>query len=318
MKLKKIAMGLGCLAVSTMTMAGSYSVFPGYVAHGINTYNGSPIGDYSVVAPGVGMLNSETAILEIGALAAEGSFDSQQITPYTDRNTPLATTRSFFDFFVPGGEIDETTVNVTLDEIGTNYFGFTAPEDRVVAGNFEDSASEPSIYRAKGVNESPTVGEWEDIQGKMTVVERRNGKSIVRITIREALPNSIYTLWDVGIKNPSTETAAGYAVPLGGLPNAMITDNNGCAYKEIEMAYSPARSCEAGEASCSAYISAFYHWDAQVYGGAPAGTWSKLPTGIYAGNQMVFPTSGELLQEPVTELSKPSIHGCYPKFSRKK
>jgi len=311
MNIKSLVAGISLVSVSGFAAA-SGTDFPGYVAHGINTYNGSPIGDYSVIAPGVGMLNSETAILEIGALAPEGSFDSEEITPHTDRNTPVATTRSFFDFFVPGGALDTTTVNVTLDKIGTNFFGFTSLEDRVVAGNFEDSAATPSIYRAKGVNESPTVAEWEAIKGKMSVKENADGTVKVQITIREALPNSLYTVWDVGVTKPSSEMAGGYAVPLGGLPNAMTTDENGCAYKEIEMAYSPARSCAEGEESCSAYVSVFYHWDGQAYGGAPAGTWSGVPTGIYAGNQLVFPTSGELLQEPVTEFKHPRVHGCFP------
>jgi hypothetical protein len=314
MKKNNLLVGICLASLSGFASAGSTSHFPGYVAHGINTYNGSPIGDYSVIAPGVGMLNSETAILEIGALAPEGSYDSEQITPLTDRATPLATTRSFFDFFLPNGELDTTKVNITLDQIGTNFFGFTSLEDRVVPGSFEESASTPSIYRAKGVNETPTVGEWEEIKGKMSVTEKRDGSVTVKITIRDALPNSLYTVWDVGITNPSSDEAGGYAVPLGGLPNAMTTDENGCAYKEIEMAYSPARSCAEGETSCSAYVSVFYHWDGQAYGGAPAGTWSGVPTGIYAGNQMVFPTAGDLLQEPVTEFKRPRIHGCFPKF----
>lgn len=310
MNIKKVTLGLGIAMISGLSVAGSVNHFPGYVAHGINTYNGSPIGDYSVVAPGVGMLNSPSAILEIAALAPAGSADADQITPYTDRNTPLATTRSFFDFFVPGGDLDVSKVNVTLDQIGTNFFGFTSMEDRVTMESFDDSAQVPSIYRAKGINSTPTVGDWEAIKGKMSVRTGRDGLTKVKLTIRDALPNSIYTLWDVGVTNPSSEQAAGYAVPFGGLPNAMVTDENGCGFKEIEMNYSPSRSCAEGEESCSAYISVFYHWDNQVYGGAPAGTWSGVPTGIYAGNQMVFPTSGELLQEPVTEMSRRSSHGC--------
>lgn len=305
----KVTLAAVSTLLSAAVMASPAKNYPGFVAHGINTYNGSPIGDYSQVAPGVGMLNSATPILEIGAKAADGSPDAEHISPYTDRSTPLATTRSFFDFFVPGGEIDTSTVNVTLDQIGTNYFGFSAIDDRVKAESYDMASNAPSIYRAKGVNVKPTVGDWEAISGKMTTREKRDGTTIVKITIRDGIPNSLYTLWDVGVKNPSTEEAGGYAVPLGGIPNAMITNAKGCGYKEIEMNYSPSRSCDAGEESCSAYVSVFYHWDAQVYGGAPAGTWSDIPTGIYAGNQMVFPTSGDLKQKPVTKMSK-RRHGC--------
>jgi len=311
MNIKSLVAGISLASFSGVIMASDVQ-FAGYAAHGVNTYNGSPIGDYSSVAPGVGMLNSETAILEIGALAPEGSFDSEEITPYTDRNTPVATTRSFFDFFLPGGELDTSKVNLTLDKLGTNFFGFTSLEDRVVPGSFEESGDVPSIYRAKGTNQTPTVGDWEAIKGKMTVSDNPDGGFTVQITVRDALPNGLYTIWDVGITKPSSDMAGGYAVPLGGIPNTLTTDENGCAYKEIEMAYSPARSCAEGEESCSAYVSVFYHWDGQAYGGAPAGTWSGVPTGIYAANQLVFPTSGELLQEPVTEFKHPRVHGCFP------
>jgi hypothetical protein len=320
MDIKVLGFGLGCLVMATSSFAASVDQesahkgvnkkhYSGFVAHGINTYNGSSIGDYSKVAPGVAMFNSPTAVLEIGALAAPGSLDSNQITPATDRSTPVATTRSFFDFFNPGAQLDTSLVNVTLDQIPTSYFGYTGNTDRVVPQAYEAGLG-PIVYQAKKLNTTPTVGEWESIQGRMTVKERADGTAFVKVTIKNAIPFGIYTLWDVGVTKPSTNQAAPYAVPLGGIPNILNVNKNGCAVMRFEMPYSPSRSCEAGAESCSGYISAFYHWDGQVYGGAPAATWDDAPVGLYGSNQIVFATAGDLLQEPSAALDEDDAHGC--------
>ncbi|PCK07790.1 MAG: hypothetical protein COA42_12460 [Alteromonadaceae bacterium] len=284
------------------------TTIPGYVVHGINTYNGKPIGDYSKVAPNVAMINVDPAIEEIGFFQ-EGSSVSGTITESTDRNLPVATTRSFFDFFNPTGEIDPATVNIPLGQVGSNFFGSSAADDRVVPTEYPAPGTGPIIHRAKHTVANPTVGDWEKISGSLTVTKKRDGSAIVKVTVRDAFPNSLYTLWDVGTSFPLSENEAGYAVPLGGLPNVLMTDKNGCGYKKIKISYDLLRDCEAGAESCTSYISAFYHWDGQAYGASPAATWFNAPTGIYAGNQLAWPTSGEVLIEPQTTFS-PKRHGC--------
>ncbi|MFQ3245008.1 MAG: hypothetical protein ACI9SP_001655 [Arenicella sp.] len=318
MKLKKstlvLSLSLSLLSLSLSANAGKrYQVtsIPGYVVHGINTYNGQPIGDYSQVAPNVAMLSVQPSIEEIGVYQA-GETESGTITPQTDRNSLVATTRSFLNFFNPGGEVNPNSINVPLGEIGNNVFGgsFTALDQRVATPEFPALGTGPALHRKKGVVANPTVGDWEKISGRMTVAKRRNGLgSTVYITVRDAFPHALYTLWDVGARNPLTSDEAGYAVPLGGLPNSITTDAKGCGSVKIELSYDLVRACEAGAESCTSYVSAFYHWDAQLYGGSPAATWAGTPTGVYAGNQMAFPTSGEVLIEPQTAF-KPRRHGC--------
>lgn len=282
---------------------------PGFVAHGINTYNGRAIADYSKASPRVPWLNPPVPVREIGVLE-EGAWDAGTITAATDRTLPVATTRSFFDFFNPTGEIDQQLVNQPLDVIGSNYFGFLSVDDRIVPTPFPSAGAVPEIHRAKEVIAAPTVGQWEAISGKMTVKTRSDGTAVVRITIRNGFPNGVYTLWDIGALNPLSEGEDGYAVPLGGIPNVLVTDAQGCGFSRIEVPYSPLRPCENGASSCTSYVSAFYHWDGQVYGGSPAATFANAATGVYAGNQIVFPTSGVLLQEPATRFPRPRPHGC--------
>ena len=292
------------------------AVLEGYVAHGINTYNGAAIADYANASPTIPWLNPVEPIREIGVFEP-GAADAGIIRSDTDSDRLVATTRSFFDFFHPDGPIDESLVNRPLDEVGSNYFGFVAVDDRVRPSPFPEPGALPSIHRAKEVIASPTVGQWNAISGRITVKTRRDGTSVVLVTIRNGFANGVYTLWDVGALNPMTPAEEGYGIPLGGIPNVLVTDNDGCAFKRVELPYSLVRKCEPGAPSCTSYVSAFYHWDGQVYGASPAATFANAPTGMYAGNQIVFPASGALLQAPSTRFGRPRAHGCFGRGAKR-
>ena len=156
------------------------------------------------------------------------------------------------------------------------------------------------------------MGEWEKISGKLSVREDDDGLFSVRVTIRDAFPNAIYTIWDIGTLNPLTTAETGYAIPLGGLPNVIVTDNDGCGYTKLKLKYDLTRACEAGAGSCSSYVSVFFNWDNGAYGASAAATWAKAPTGVYGGNQMAWPTSGTPLIEPQNNF-QPESHGCSSK-----
>jgi hypothetical protein len=282
----------------------------GYVIHGINNYNGEAVVDYTGVSPAVPYLNAYPPVDEIGVYQ-EGSDYSGTIYYYTDRDLPVATTRAFFDYFNPSGDIDLDTVNIPLGEVGSNFLSpeFTSLDKRLTPVSFDESGIEPSIYRKKGFAINPTVGDWEKISGKLSVKEDKSGMYNVLVTIRDAFPNAIYTMWDIGTLNPLTGDETGYAVPLGGLPNIIVTDKNGCGFARFKLKYDLTRACEPGASSCSSYISAFYNWDNGAYGASAAATWAKAPTGVYGGNQMAWPTSGTALIEPQNEFY-PRSHGC--------
>lgn len=317
MKIRTLALAsLAVMSMSSFAQTGVERVFemsaaaniPGYVAHGINVYNGKPIGDYSAVAPKTMMFSANPPIYEIGVLQ-KGQTDSGEITEATDRSRLVATTRSFLNAMNPTGEVNPSWINVPLGDIGTTFFGSTSITDRVTPTAYPRKPIDPVIYRMKGVKANPTVGDWEKISGRLTYLNLPDGTSMVRVTVREGFPNAVYTLWDVGVNNPQTDKEAAYAVPFGGLPNIVQTDGKGCGFKEIKLPYQLNRECKPGATSCTSYISLFYHWDGQVFGGSPAATWYGAPVGVIAGNQMVWPTTGRVLTKPATNFgNKP--HGC--------
>lgn len=283
----------------------------GFVAHGVNTYNDQRIADYSAVTNNVQALVADPPIQEIGALNPGGS-DASRIDAYTDRNLPVATIRDVFDVFNPNGDVDPNLFNRTLDEIGSTAGGYTDLTDRVPRIPFAQSRG-GDVYASRYTIEQPTVRDWEQISGQIRVRCRADGTARARVSVRNALPDAAYTLWEVGVSNPrSTDPKrpeAIYGVPFGGIPNILITDPRGCAVKVVELNECPLRACNDGAGSCTSYVSAFYHWDGQVYGGAPAATFAGMPVGVVAANQMVWPTTGRLLQSPAT-VYHPGVANC--------
>lgn len=271
----------------------------GYVTHGINVYNDRFIADYSAASPAVFWLNPALPIMEIGVLSATpGAADAERITAETDPDLPLATIRSFADVFNPAGTYDPELFNRTLDEIGTSFFGFAELTERVRPVAF-DAAHAGDIYLAAGTRPRPTVGEWSEASGLLRYRCRDDGSAVVQVALRDAMPNAVYTLWDIGVHDPLTAAEEGYAAPFGGIPNVLLTDADGCGYRRIETPFCPGRPCAAGADSCTSYVSAFLHWDHQVYGGAPAATFAGMPIGAIASNHVMWPLSGTPLQEPV-------------------
>jgi|GEM_PF-3629530 len=281
----------------------------GYVVHGVNVYNNKALVDYSQVSPTVAWLHPDPFIVEIGAYNPGGE-NAETITDETDRSTPLATIRSFTDFFVPGLPFDPAIYNRPISAQGVNYFGYGSFLDRVQPVPF-DSAMAGEVYSAKDSDLSPTVGDWEKISGQIIVSCRKDGTASTTVTVRNAFPNAAYTLWEIGVSDPLTENEQGTLAPFGGLPNVLVTDKHGCGYREIETPTCPTRACETGAGSCTSYISAFYHFDSQIYGGAPGGTFLGLPPGVIGSNQMVWPTTGTILRQPQNIFS-PHGPGCNP------
>ena len=271
----------------------------GFVSHGVNTYNGEPIADYSSVSPLVPWLQEGVQLQEIGVIDP-GSTNAAVITQYTDRSLPVATIRSVFDFFNPNGNVNPQLFNQPLDAIGSSPSGYTDLTERVPRITF-DNARAGQIHASKHTNERPTVSDWEQISGQIRLRCRVDGTANARVYVRNAMPEAVYTLWDVGVLSPLTANEQGYAVPFGGIPNVLLTDQRGRGYKTVDLMQCPLRPCETGADSCTSYISAFYHWDGQVYGGAPAATFAGMPVGVVASNQMVWPTSGEILIDPPTD-----------------
>ena len=300
-------LGIALLSASASQAEERREFYQGHVTHGINVFNDEPLVDYSRVSPGVPWLNANPLVREIGVLAPPGASDAEVITAETDRDLPMATTRSFVDFFNPFSKDDPSLFNLTLDQTGVSFFGFGSLDQRIPVQPFA-AAAPGTVYRAEDNLARPTLGQWDAAGGLLGVECRSDGSARVSVTLRNGLPNGVYTLWDVGVLHPLTPQEQGYAVPFGGLPNILLTDEDGCGYKELTVPYCPDRPCE-GSSSCTSYVSALYHWDHQVYGGSPDATWAGGPTGVYVAGHVAWAMSGDVLVAPQNPLL-PDERGC--------
>lgn len=289
--------------VPVVATAAERFVIPGYVAHGVNVFNNKPIADYSAVFPMTPSLNMTPALNEVGYYQPGGD-DAGRITAQTPLNTPLATSSSLSRFFGVYDATDPSLFNRTLDQIGSFTMGYSSATDRTILTPFEQ-ASQGDAYTAKGVNSSPTVGDWAEISGRLKINCLSDNRAIVKVGVRDAIPNQVYTLWEIGVANPQTPQESAISGPFGGTPNIIVTDAKGCGYKKFEVPYCPTKpDCDKDDATCGAYVSLFHHWDDQVYGAAAANTFGGLPLGVLGANHMVWPLAGEPLQSPSTRYKR--------------
>jgi len=136
---------------------------PGYVSHGVNVFNNKAIVDYSNVNYYQHGFNAEPPLTEIGYFQL-GKTESGIITESTDKDSLVATSSTIARFFQVYNLIDTTLVNIPVDQIGSNFFGYTSTHDRKRVLQF-DKARANDVYMADGVIENPTIAQWNKING---------------------------------------------------------------------------------------------------------------------------------------------------------
>lgn len=150
-------------------------------------------------------------------------------------------------------------------------------------------------------NDPITLGTWLKARGRMTINCRKDGSARVRANFVNLIPNGVYTMW--GIWNTTPPGAPGptlVPIPLGGVPNALVPDEDGDATFRRKLALCPMDPTPDGSHLTIATL--VYHSDSNVYGAvpdlatgnvefrAPDGSTftSNLPPGTGGHNQMQF------------------------------
>lgn len=264
----------------------------GHVAHGINTFNDKLIVNYTGVS---NIFSPFPPIYEIGVINP-GSINSSVVTEKTPLDSIVATIDSFnfrnlFQFPQGVGPF-----NVPITQVPTIYFLSTNINDRLTPRPFSAS-KDPALlaepYLAGNVKNKITLEDWNRARGRMHA-KCKNGKAWIKITLANGLPNSLYSVTDVGVLNPLTpnETVSGTA--LGGVPNVLVTDNRGNGVFERPLNYCPFDSCN-GTARCSLYIALFYHFDHMIYGASTTLDSVGQGVGLVGSNHIKFFPNGEMI-----------------------
>lgn len=265
----------------------------GYVAHGVNVFNEYQIYDMS---PLVNSPIIDGNLYELGIYNPNGPMEENP-TSSTDEDRLISTTRVFTEFF-PFPIIDTDLYNIPVFEVGTSYIFSTALNDRLIPKLFEDAEPFGDLFWEKNTV-IPTKGLWDKASGQLTVEETNNGLYKITVEICNAIPNGLYTNWEAGIRNPLQNDEEFIGVAAGGLPNVIFADDTGYGKRTYFSKRDPREPCvpESG-AVCTLYISAFYHWDAMVYGGGFAFSSQGLAAGILGSNHVFFGFQGDTFFDP--------------------
>lgn len=236
-------------------------VIDGTVVTGVNRRFGEPIWD---LGEGFGTLGFET----LGVYNADG-LDPLPLTSKTHCDMKLATYVDpvFLSLFgieadvVPATELNRPlrSVGVIVDPAGEVAVPLPAIDE---AGMLD--------YSRAASNGDVTIKKWREATGMATLRCTDNGSS-VDIKLKNLVPNGLYTVSAVFMSEQGP-----IALPLGGVPNALVTDENGDArYKRaLNFCYedetNPARML---------IIDITYHSNHSLYG-----TQTNLPfAGTFAG-----------------------------------
>ncbi|CAM2010328.1 hypothetical protein [Acanthopleuribacter pedis] len=236
-------------------------VIDGTVVTGVNRAFGEPIWD---LGEGFGTLGFET----LGVYNPDG-LEPLPLTSKTHCDNKLATYVDpvFLSLFgIEGDVVPDSELNRPLRGVGV----IVDPAGQVAVPLPDIADAGMLDYSRAASNGDITIKKWQEASG-MATLRCTDAGSSVDIKLKNLVPNGLYTVSAVFMSAQGP-----VAVPLGGVPNAVVTDENGDArYKRsLNFCYddetNPARML---------IIDITYHSNHSLYG-----TQTNLPfAGTFAG-----------------------------------
>lgn len=247
----------------------------GRVVTGTNRFLGEPLTDFGAPLGTAGFSN----------VAARNSYGAEPmpLTSQTPLSVPLAT---YVDPVFLGligktpADVDPTKLNVLLQDVPVNVDPAgsvrSALSSILQSGQTQPSLAVPSAHI--------TLADWVQAEGAMVIKCQTDDTSTITIALRKLLPNRIYTVWAIF----GGEALA--PLPLGGVPNALVTDSRGDARFERIVNFCPFQ-IRSGDRPLL-LIDVVFHSDQQVYGVVPDLPFANLFTGTINHTQYEFQIAG--------------------------
>lgn len=234
---------------------------------GPNSLTGQQVQDFG---PGV-----STGRDLVAAFNPNGS-DPLPLTPDTPASTLLAT--------IDSDDATQDVINLPLRDVpgnvGTAGLTRATLPGQLDVGTFDDNQSEPSGHI--------TLGEWLEGSGVATFQCQEGEAPTAEIRVRNLLPNRLYTVWGV------FQNGEG-AVPFGGPPNVIMTDELGNGSMSRVLNFCPLETTPEG--ADLLYLVVVFHSDQQVYAMQPTLPDAGFPPGVVAHPQLQFSVQGTPLLE---------------------
>ena len=267
----------------------------GFVSHGINTFNDKLMVNYTRSS---NIFSTFPPLHEIGVINPDpNAINSSVITKDTPSNSILATIDSFVFHTLLQFPQSVGPFNVPITETPTIFIQSTNINDRKVPNPFSASADPAALgdpYLAGNVKSKITLEDWNRARGRI-YGNCKDGKAWIKIKIINGLPNSLYSVTDIGVINPLSPNERLSGGAMGGVPNVLVTDTRGNGVFERPLNYCPFDSCQVAT-RCSLYIALFYHFDHMTYGFSPSMDAAGQGVGLVGSNHIKFFPNGEMIE----------------------
>ena len=263
------ALGKPTLLITAIAMATPAAaeqpptLIEGVAVTGFNRMMGRPVMDLGPL----GDFGFET----VAAYNPDGDMPAP-VTADSPDSTLLATMvdDAFLEAFFgdEGFRVDPKTVNVPLRKVPTSVTPFYEPFV-TLKGALE---TEPYQLFGPGQTEPAapiTLGQWKRARGMVIIDCSDEEEPSIDLIMGGLIPNRIYTVWGVflppGLTVPMKDF--GPILPLGGVPNVVVSDKNGSGRFKRTLNFCPT-DLEDDEVPLAS-IFVVYHSDLMANGGVP-------------------------------------------------
>ena len=266
------------ISTASLAEAPQTHTIKGRVVTGTNRFLGQALTDFGAPLGTAGFTN----------IASYDSNGNQPVllTPGTPLAALLATYVDPVFLSLIGktpAEVDPSKLNILLQDVPVNVDpagNKRLPLNGILqSGQMQPSLAEPSAHI--------TLSDWVRAEGFALIKCRTPSSSTVAITLKSFLPNRLYTVWAILGGDELTP------LPLGGVPNAIITDSHGDARFERVLNFCPYQT-GPGERPLM-LIDIVFHSDHQTYGAVPDLPFANLFTGTINHTQYEFQIMGTSL-----------------------
>jgi hypothetical protein len=175
-------------------------------------------------------------------------------------------------------KLDPSTINVPLRNV--RVVSDLAGSHRIAVKGVSQTISATEPAQAEPSNPI-TLKNWCQASGQATI-ECAEILSKISLDFGGLIPNRLYTV--CGMFNNGGQLASG---PLGGAPNAFLTDAEGNAKFQRVLNFCPLHPVQGRPFLL--YIDILYHSDQMVYGLVPDLTLTGLMGGVISHSQFEFP-----------------------------
>jgi hypothetical protein len=172
--------------------------------------------------------------------------------------------------------VDPSWVNVPLRDVPVQYsFGLTMPFPGIFA-------ADPSA-KAQAAPANPiTLGQWMKAGGTARIVCESDHRATVELNLHDLIPNRMYSVWSTLGLSRSGVGPVFPSIPVGGVPNVLVSNSHGGAVYEREMQFCPLRPETTDRPML--IISVVLHSNHQNYGGINGPPLESVPGGYWIGS----------------------------------